>query len=79
MRSDLPARCCRYVGGFSRLSPVPSVLSNLVFLNVFPEGQAYTEAQHRAWLEAAGFRDIVFDVLPDGRGSVRARKPEAGA
>lgn len=58
----------------SRLTPLPSVFSNIVFLNVFPEGQSYTESMHREWLEEAGFEDIVFDIPDDGRSSVRARK-----
>jgi hypothetical protein len=31
---------------------------NLIFLNTFYAGEAYTERQHRAWLRAAGFVDI---------------------
>lgn len=58
----------------SRLSPVPSVFSNVVFLNVFPGGRAYTESEHREWLSEAGFVDVVREAHPDGRGSIRARK-----
>jgi hypothetical protein len=31
---------------------------NLVFINVYDEGQAYTEQEHREWLEGAGFGDF---------------------
>ena len=34
----------------SRLSPPETVAGNLFFLNVFDEGQAYTEQEHRDWL-----------------------------
>src|SRR5439155_18513918 len=34
----------------SRLSPPEPVLSNLFFLNVFDEGQSYTEQEYRDWL-----------------------------
>jgi SAM-dependent methyltransferase len=61
----------------SRITPVPSVLSNVVFLNVFPGGRAYTESEHREWLAEAGFVDVVREAHPDGRGSIRARKGEA--
>jgi SAM-dependent methyltransferase len=37
---------------------------NLFFLNAFPDGEAYSESQHRAWLEAAGFTDIDRSPFP---------------
>jgi len=58
----------------SRLQPLSSVLSNVVFLNIFPEGQAYTKSQYRAWVEEAGFVDVTVEISSDGRGTVRARK-----
>ena len=58
----------------SRLAPVASVMSNLVFLNVFEAGRAYTEAEHRAWLEEAGLGDVRRESLPGGREMIRARK-----
>jgi hypothetical protein len=42
----------------NRLSPTPAVAMNLVFLNIYDEGQAYTEGDHRTWLVEAGFSDI---------------------
>ncbi len=45
----------------------PGVLAlNLFFLNAFPDGEAYTEAEHRLWLKAAGFTDIVRTPLRTG-------------
>jgi SAM-dependent methyltransferase len=63
----------------TRLSPVPSVFSNLVFLNVFPGGRAYTEGEYRAWLNEAGFEDVDVRIHPDGRAMVQARKREKAA
>jgi hypothetical protein len=59
----------------SRLAPVSSVFSNVVFLNIFEDGQAYTESEHRAWLDEAGFVDVEVEIRADGRGFVRARRP----
>ena len=47
---------------------------NLVFLNVYDGGQAYTESQHRDWLTDAGFGDIKHEVQPNGTSIVSARK-----
>jgi SAM-dependent methyltransferase len=41
-----------------RRGPAGAHALNLFFLNAFPDGQAYTESEHRAWLTAAGFADI---------------------
>ena len=59
----------------TRLSPPEPVLSNLFFLNVFDEGQSYTEHEYRDWLTAAGFAGIERVVLPNNMSIVRARKP----
>lgn len=59
----------------SRLSPLEPVLSNLFFLNVFDEGQAYTEQEHRDWLTEAGFGGIERVVLPNNMSIVSAKKP----
>jgi 2-hydroxy-4-(methylsulfanyl)butanoate S-methyltransferase len=58
----------------SRLTPLKPVMFNLVFINVYDAGQAYTEAEHRAWLEAAGLREVERIVRPDGGGIFIARK-----
>jgi len=39
----------------SRLSPKAAVEFNLVFINVYDEGQSYSESEYRAWLDEAGF------------------------
>ena len=59
----------------SRLSPPEPVLSNLFFLNVFDEGQSYTEQEYRDWLTEAGFADVERVVLPNNTSLVSARKP----
>jgi cyclopropane fatty-acyl-phospholipid synthase-like methyltransferase len=59
----------------SRLAPPDTVTINLVFLNVYDDGQAYTAGEYTAWMTAAGFADvkIAFDALP-GAGLITARK-----
>lgn len=59
----------------SRLSPTSIVRQNLWFINVFDEGQAYTEQERRGWLTAAGFEDIERKTFPDGSSIMVARKP----
>jgi hypothetical protein len=44
----------------SRLLPKSSVEWNLVFINVYDNGQSYTEDEHRDWLREAGFEDLKF-------------------
>src|SRR5437870_8382067 len=52
-------------------TPLEAVGFNLIFLNTFEAGESYTEGEHRAWLHAAGFVDVVREpfVLRDGYGS----------
>jgi SAM-dependent methyltransferase len=52
-------------------TPREAVGFNLIFLNTFYAGESYTEGEHRAWLQAAGFVDVVREpfVLRDGFGS----------
>jgi len=59
----------------SRLSPPETVAGNLFFLNVFDEGQAYTEHEHRDWLADAGFEQCARLLLPNRMSIVSARKP----
>lgn len=60
----------------SRITPQETVGFNLYFLNIYHEGQAYTESEHREWLAEAGFvEDFERSTLPDGSGIIRARKP----
>lgn len=59
----------------SRLSPPETVAFNLVFVNVYDEGRAYTEHEYRAWLTEAGFTGIERVLLPGGESLIAARKP----
>jgi len=59
----------------SRLAPVDTVGFNVVFLNIFDEGRAYTESEHRTWLTALGFAEIERVSLPEGVSIITARKP----
>jgi cyclopropane fatty-acyl-phospholipid synthase-like methyltransferase len=58
----------------SGVSPVGAVMRNLVYLNTYDEGQAYTEQEHREWLKEAGFADFERKLLPDGFSLISARK-----
>jgi hypothetical protein len=44
----------------TRLAPKAAVELNLVFINVYDEGQSYTESEYREWLHEAGFVDLDF-------------------
>ena len=58
----------------SRISPKKLVGFNLVYINVYDEGQAYTEQEHKDWLEEAGFGNFKRDILADGNSIITARK-----
>ena len=60
----------------ARLSPDAAVGMNLVFLSLYDDGRSYTEAEHRSWLEEAGFKDVsvLFGAGPSGASIIRARK-----
>lgn len=60
----------------SRLSPRMSVAHNLLLLNLYEEGGAYTEGEYRCWLESAGFAEIQIEhsAFSDGAGLISARK-----
>jgi len=58
----------------SRTSPPVRVGLNLVFINVYDEGQAYTEQEHRDWLTEASFEDFQRINLSEGRSIITARK-----
>ena len=55
----------------TQTTPLEAVGFNLIFLNTFSAGESYTEGEHRAWLHAAGFVDVIREpfVLRDGFGS----------
>ena len=55
----------------SRLSPEDTVLFNLVFINIYEEGRAYTRKEYSEWLEQAGFEQIEF--LSEE--TIKAQKP----
>ncbi len=63
----------------SRLSPEDAVSFNLVFLNIYDHGQAYTEQEYRDWLAESGFVDFERVPLPSNpkNSIVTARKPKA--
>ena len=58
-----------------RLSPLGAVGFNLLALNAFDDGRAYTEGEYRAWLTAAGFTDIARVPIAEGASIMTARKP----
>jgi cyclopropane fatty-acyl-phospholipid synthase-like methyltransferase len=60
----------------SRTSPAEAVGFNLIFINVYDAGEAYTEQEHRDWLTEAGFVDInrADFFLADGLGIMTAQK-----
>ncbi len=59
----------------SRLTPQKTVSFNLVLLNGYQDGQAYTENEYFAWLGEAGFEEFERIVYPDGSSIVTAHKP----
>jgi ubiquinone/menaquinone biosynthesis C-methylase UbiE len=60
----------------SRLSPVEPMLSNLLYVNIFDEGQAYTEQEYRDWITDVGFTQCERLLLPNNTSIVSARKPK---
>lgn len=58
----------------SRVSPMGSVMRNLIYLNLYDEGQAYTETEHRVWLKESGFDQIERKILLDEFSFMKARK-----
>lgn len=58
----------------SRITPLETVGMNLNFLNMYDEGQAYTENEHRDWLTEAGFEGFERIVVPDGSSIVQGRR-----
>ena len=68
-----------YIRGYgiidnSRTSPSKLVGFSLVYINVYDEGQAYTEKEHKDWLEEAGFDSFRRNILTDGSSIITARK-----
>jgi hypothetical protein len=59
----------------TRLSPPETVTMNLLFLNIYDEGQAYTEQEYRTWLTAAGFTGMERVSLTGTSSLITAHKP----
>jgi ubiquinone/menaquinone biosynthesis C-methylase UbiE len=68
-----------YIRGYgiidnSRTSPQKLVGFNLVYINVYDNGQAYTEQEHKDWLEEAGFGGFRRTIIADGSSIIKAMK-----
>ena len=59
----------------SRVSPPAMVTFDLLFLNTYDQGQAYTEGEYAAWMNAAGLEGFERVSLPNGMSIVTAHKP----
>ena len=74
----LPSGGTLFVVGFvaddSRVSPPAAVGMNMVFLNQFDEGEAYTASQYQSWLNDAGFTDVVHAPFLAGNSLITARR-----
>lgn len=57
-----------------RLSPPDAVAVNVMFLNVYDHGQAWTEGEYRAWFAAAGLTEIQRQPLAGGYSVMRGVK-----
>ncbi|MCZ7567043.1 MAG: acetylserotonin O-methyltransferase [Ardenticatenaceae bacterium] len=62
----------------SRVTPREAATVNLLLINAYVDGQAYTESEHRAWLTEAGFEDFAREILPSELSLVSARKRRDG-
>ncbi len=60
----------------SRVTPHNTVGYNLILLNGYDDGQAYTEQEYHKWLAEAGFGDFERVVFSDGASILSARKPK---
>lgn len=58
----------------SRLTPVDSVAVNVMFLNVYQEGQAYTESEYREFFALAGLGNVSRTLLSGGYSIIRGTK-----
>ena len=59
----------------SRLSPPEIVKIDLLFLNTYDAGQAYTEGEHSQWLAEAGFEGFERVPAPNGMSIITAQMP----
>ncbi len=58
----------------TRTEPEGAALFNVIFLNHFDGGQAYTRSEYHAWLDNAGFDGFHLTYVPSGDSIVSARK-----
>lgn len=58
----------------SRIKPREAATVNLLLINAYDDGQAYTESEYRAWLMEAGFENIAREILPSELSLVSAYK-----
>jgi 2-polyprenyl-3-methyl-5-hydroxy-6-metoxy-1,4-benzoquinol methylase len=58
----------------SRLSPTEAVAVNVMFLNVYPSGQAYTESEYRSFFLEAGLENIQRKQISGGYSILHANK-----
>lgn len=59
----------------SRTTPADTALFNLLFLNIYDQGQAYTESEYRTWLGDAGFSDFQRHIQARGDSIIAAARP----
>jgi O-methyltransferase domain/Dimerisation domain len=58
-----------------RLGPPQAVLRNLTFMNLYPAGGSYTQAEYAAWLSAAGCGELERSTMSfTGSALIRATK-----
>ena len=58
----------------SRYSPPEAAIFNIVFLNIYRGGRAYTESEYKTWLAQAGFGNVRRVRQPNGSSILTARK-----
>ncbi len=59
----------------TRLSPISSVLFSVFTLNLYDEGQAYSEQEYLEWLAEAGFEGADVTPLSGGMTLISATNP----
>jgi len=59
----------------SRLAPLDAVAVNVMFVNVYDDGQAYTEAEYRSWFTAAGLKNLKRQNLAGGYSILTGERP----
>ena len=57
-----------------RYSPPEAAIFNIVFLNIYRRGRAYTESEYRTWLTRAGFGNVKRNRQPNGSIVITAQK-----